>query len=359
MESTSKRPSEKPSLEEHAQVNGNSDGGETLQCHIKRENEFIKQLVNTIPPNVYFSSDSLSKIRDNKRERVEKKMEEAGVTKIGTGFSNKAKNKRMKLDPGQHGNVMQFIQDLTVNESTGIRKKDIKRASQMNVGKPASIDELKARLEAKIALLRGGKVRDNSNKVEVRKTKRRLYKLRLKQKKKLLPRGDVQPATKEKKIINPTAKPVFNKEGKMVFSKFDFTESGPEAQKKGKYSGKDYKNLLKKIEKDEAKIKKLQEADVVKAEHVKDKKKWKAALERAEGIKVKDDPNLIKKAAKRQEKRKKKSKKEWNSRNEAVKQKQDTRQKKRKENIEAKKKEKMKKKIKLATKKGRLIPGFS
>lgn len=171
---------------------------------------------------------------------------------------------------------------------------------------------------------------------------------------------DAPLVTENEKVAEmPTTQAVFNTDGKMVFSRFDFSESGIPQQRTGEYSGKDYKKLLKKSTKDQEKIRKLEQIDQAKADNVKNKKKWKAALERAQGIKVKDDPVLLKKGMKRTQQRHKKSKKKWDERVEFIKQKQEKKQKKRMENIQARKKEKTAKKIKRSLKKGRLIPGFS
>lgn len=79
---------------------------------------------------------------------------------------------------------------------------------------------------------------------------------------------------------------------------------------------------------------------------------WKAALARAHGEKVLDDPRLLKKSIKKDVKLKEKKTKAWNERMEKVKEKQNQRQQKRKDNLQRridvkreKKKERREKKL--------------
>jgi hypothetical protein len=48
--------------------------------------------------------------------------------------------------------------------------------------------------------------------------------------------------------------PVKDKTGKMVFSKFDFVDSGDKDLSQSNLKGKDYKRLLEKVEKKKEKI---------------------------------------------------------------------------------------------------------
>ncbi|KAJ3652747.1 hypothetical protein Zmor_018685 [Zophobas morio] len=156
-------------------------------------------------------------------------------------------------------------------------------------------------------------------------------------------------------LVKP-AKPVFNSEGKMVFSKFDFSNLGTKKEKKQE---KDPKKILKQLEDQKEKLEELQESgDVGKVVEIKEKTAWKNALAKAEGKKVKDDPALLKKSVHKQEQKKRASKKKWEKRQENVEKGKKERQDKRTANIEKRKKEKKNKKLKKAVKKGKIIPGF-
>ncbi|KOC65996.1 Surfeit locus protein 6 like protein [Habropoda laboriosa] len=153
----------------------------------------------------------------------------------------------------------------------------------------------------------------------------------------------------------PRPKPVFNSEGKMVFSKFDFSEIGT----KKKPPKKDPKRMLLEIKQRKEKLREMEESgEREKAQEFKEKNAWKSVLAKAGGDKVKDDPDLLKRTLKRKEQQKKKSAKKWETRLGNVQKGILERQKKRQDNIMAKKKEKKLTKLKRAAKKGRVIPGF-
>lgn len=155
----------------------------------------------------------------------------------------------------------------------------------------------------------------------------------------------------------PRPKPIFNSEGKMVFSKFDFSEIG--TKKKPPKNEKDPKKILQQLQQKKEKLKKLEQSgEKDKAEEIKEKEAWKSVLAKASGEKVKDDPELLKRTVKRQEQQKKRSAKKWESRIESVQKSKQERQEKRQDNIMKRKKDKKMNKLKKAAKKGRVIPGF-
>jgi len=90
---------------------------------------------------------------------------------------------------------------------------------------------------------------------------------------------------------------------------------------------------------------------------VAEKHAWEASLKRARGEKVLDDPKLLRKSVKREEKKKQKSKEKWSERTKTVQDQQNAKKKKRKENIKAKADEKIEKNIDRREKK-RNRPGF-
>ena len=208
-----------------------------------------------------------------------------------------------------------------------------------------------------------------SEKIQKRRLKRQESKMKLKERRKALKQGkqnltqNSNPSingsqkTPNKKLVTPS-KPIFNKEGQMVYSKFDFTDSNKKEKHKNEFRGKDYKRLLEKIEKRNEKINKVKTKDESAGRMLQDKFKWKAALDKAEGEKVKDNPELLKKSLKRKEKMKDKRKKKWRDRENTVKKQQEAKQEKRSKNIQARKQTKKDNKLKKAKKKGRIIPGF-
>jgi len=153
--------------------------------------------------------------------------------------------------------------------------------------------------------------------------------------------------------LTPENKPHIEKEGKIVFSKFDFSEKKEEGQSKKP----DYHQLLKQIEENKAKVADLKE----KGEHhavVKDAA-WDKALNLSEGKKVLDDPELIKKSIKKKKDKYKKSKEKWEKRVADQQNTKDKQQQKRQSNLKAKKDDRKARNLKKLRKHGRLVPGFS
>uniref|UniRef100_A0A8D8WJU8 Surfeit locus protein 6 homolog n=1 Tax=Cacopsylla melanoneura TaxID=428564 RepID=A0A8D8WJU8_9HEMI len=146
------------------------------------------------------------------------------------------------------------------------------------------------------------------------------------------------------------------KVGSIVFNKIDIvdeTENDRPSKQRPKVA-------LDKLEKTQRLISKLKEkGNVDKAAAIQKKVLWSNVMDKAEGVKVKDDKERIKKSIKRVEERKKKSEKKWKERIEHTQSKIEAKQKKRKDNLKSRKTDNIKKKIKKSIKKGRTIPGVN
>ncbi|XP_067165235.1 surfeit locus protein 6 isoform X1 [Apteryx mantelli] len=121
-------------------------------------------------------------------------------------------------------------------------------------------------------------------------------------------------------------------------------------------TGKNYKQLLSRLETRKNKLEELKDKDQKKAQELENKMKWTNVLYKAEGIKIRDDEERLKEALKRKEKRKAQRQKQWEKRTEKVVEKMQQRQEKRRKNIQKKKKDKMERKKNKARKKGRILP---
>jgi hypothetical protein len=161
--------------------------------------------------------------------------------------------------------------------------------------------------------------------------------------------------------------PILNSNGDIVFSKFDFSVDKSQANSKAFQSNKhnqknklskisDYKKLIEKLKE---KNEKLKDFDQETVKQIESKAKWKTTIDKARGLKVKDDVTLLSKSAKRLEKKKNKVKKVWSERQKSVENSKKIKSEKRQKNIDTRKKQKNEKKMKLLKKKGRIItPGF-
>ena len=166
-------------------------------------------------------------------------------------------------------------------------------------------------------------------------------------------------------------KPILNKQGQVVFSKFDFTADktikssagSASAASKSKTANanvkpKDYKKVLKQLEEERERKEQLRQVDPAKADELESKAKWRAAIDKASGVKVKDDVDMLRRAVKRQEKKKEKAKKGWAERVKQTEEKKNKVQEKRRANIDKRKEKNREQKMKRLKKKGRVLPGF-
>lgn len=291
---------------------------------------------------------------------------------MSKGF-NKEEARKMLLQEEQFISHVLSVMPLSTREldeknstSTKEREPTTKKAKTFTVpGKKtkraASFKELHAKLEE----LKGVKL-DYKQKL-LKKTLKNRLKKKTKKEERLLQRklarveqnkaGGSKIKTEDEEIPKVSKpKPVFNSEGKMVFSKFDFSEIG--VKKKLPKSQNDPKKMLQQLQQKKEKLKQLEDlGDKEQAEHIREKDAWKSALAKASGEKIKDDPELLKRTIKRNEQKKKHSSKKWNSRIESVQKSIQERQEKRRENIMKRKKEKKQNKLKKSAKKGRVISG--
>lgn len=145
---------------------------------------------------------------------------------------------------------------------------------------------------------------------------------------------------------------VYNAEGKLFFSKIQI--EGEKKKKKGHDTNPQLN--LQKLKAQKKKIQELAESgDKLKAKEEKVKVLWKAAFEKTEGVKVKDNADILKKTIKKRKVEKKKSKQEWGQRKLKVKEKQEAKSKKREDNISKRKTDNQKNKKKQAIKRDRIL----
>ncbi|XP_017084809.2 LOW QUALITY PROTEIN: surfeit locus protein 6 homolog [Drosophila eugracilis] len=160
-----------------------------------------------------------------------------------------------------------------------------------------------------------------------------------------------------KEQIQPVkVKPVYNQEAKIVYSKVDFAANpGTKAKK----SHQNPKEILKKLRDTKKHLTELREqGETDKAAEMQTDIAWRKAFDKVEGKKVKDDTKLLQKSIKKRRVEKKKSKTKWTERKQKVEYDKEKRQKKRQENLDKRSKDKKNRKLKTASKKGRIIPGF-
>ncbi|XP_063172243.1 surfeit locus protein 6 [Candoia aspera] len=121
-------------------------------------------------------------------------------------------------------------------------------------------------------------------------------------------------------------------------------------------TGKNYKQLLSRLESQKAKLEELKAQDEEKAKKLEVKMQWTNVLYKAEGVKIRDDEEKLKAALKRKEKRKAQRQRQWEKRTEQVAERMQQRQERRRKNLQQKKCAKIERKKAKARKKGRILP---
>ncbi|XP_031567448.1 ribosomal RNA-processing protein 14-C-like [Actinia tenebrosa] len=311
---------------------------EELQQRLASHSDYFNSLVRLVPAKFYLPDNEEEKsgkfYKNRKKNAPKQAVKEA---------TRKAKKRR--LDPNHAKSVV----DLQEEEASGKKSSDKSESEDesdnndegFSVEKVPSgkIGDLRARLHERIQLLQGKRKTSSFKKHQERPKKKAKSEIKI-EKKKFSEISHFKKDQNDNISSQSAGNKVVNDKGEVVFSKFDFMERNKKAKHGGK--ARDYKKLLAKAENRKKKFEELKGKDAGKAREVQERRAWKSALEKAEGMKVKDDPKLLKKTLKRQEKQKQKSRMQWKDRKEQqqkqMEEGQKMRQKHLKERAESKKK---------------------
>lgn len=283
-------------------------------------------------------------------------------------------SKKLVPKPGKMGAKKRKI-EMREQEESGPTSKKQKVAVNPTIS-TADLDELQAKYHRTLQDLR--KNRNKNWNPATRKREAKLAKKlqvlekrkdkRIKRKVKLPERTEVKQNKKDKnknmqqtqgspKPVKPK-KPIYNQNGQLVFSKFDFSNSSVMSEDSDMKS-KDLKQILSQALKEKEKMKHLEKkGENEAAVSIADQTAWSAALQKAEGKKVKSDVDMLKRSIKKRETRKKTSQKKWEQRKATIEKHKAEKQNLRKKNIAARKGAKVEKKMKKMKKKGHIVPGF-
>jgi hypothetical protein len=210
-------------------------------------------------------------------------------------------------------------------------------------GPVLSREELRARFQAKLEVLRQKRGADTV-KNQVKQAKKNAEKKKEGGKDKKQQQKQV-----EKKETPVQQKPaVVVEAGRQIFSKFDFGTESPLASqipgvgkpvkpKVKAFLPKNPKQALEKLQRKAEQLGELEKTDASRAEAIKKSDAWTKAIQKSQGITVKDDVKLLKKSIHKMEKVKAKKADSWTDRKRKVEEEQAARQTKRNENIQARK----------------------
>eukprot|EP00043_Microstomoeca_roanoka_P021027 m.254793 g.254793 ORF g.254793 m.254793 type:complete len:331 (-) comp18692_c0_seq1:286-1278(-) len=320
-----------------------------MKARLESHNEFFNNVIRLIPPKFYLAEadeENHAKISARFLRNVKNNAPKQEVKE------QSKKAKRARLDPTQHKTILDH-QDEQLRAEEEEDENPTKRpapatAPTTNLGP----QELRARLAARLQALRSKrKIPEESEESQDRMP---MQNKRSKLKEKRKQHALVKQTHQQFDTVN-RAKPQGNKvtlpTAPVAFSKFEFAN---ESQKKNK-ARPNAKQLLEKVEREKQEIEELRAEDATKAAEIEQKLGWDKALKRAEGQKVFDNPKLVKKTIKREERKKAKSKKAWDARNATVEKEQRERQEKRERNLKARRDARKDRKLKKIQKRR---PGF-
>ncbi|XP_057611821.1 surfeit locus protein 6 isoform X2 [Chionomys nivalis] len=158
-------------------------------------------------------------------------------------------------------------------------------------------------------------------------------------------------------------------ESGLIFNKVEVTEEEPASKPQRKkekrqkvkgnltpLTGRNYRQLLERLQARQGRLEELRDQDAGKAQELEAKMKWTNLLYKAEGVKIRDNEQLLREALKRKEKRKAQRQRRWEKRSEHVVEKMQQRQDKRRQNLRKKKAAKAERRLQKARKKGRILP---
>uniref|UniRef100_V9KZK4 Surfeit locus protein 6 n=1 Tax=Callorhinchus milii TaxID=7868 RepID=V9KZK4_CALMI len=298
--------------------------------------------------------------------------------KMGTEESHQLKKKKRKKQPLKEQRGFQAVRvDLSKPAQVGIKENQNFRVSKTELGSFSAVNLLRQRLHDKIEESRGqvnqrGLSSEELKKLRLRRKqererkKRKRKELRIKKEQETLPQEECVASDTQK---GETTKECRKVEEQIIFNKIEVSSQVvnnkilKKKEKKGKIkggvtplTGKNYKQLLSRLEARKSKIEELKSKDEDKAKEIETKMKWTNALYRAEGVKIKDNEEMLKIALKRKEKLKAQRQKNWEKRTEQVVEKMQHRQNKRQRNLKKKKLAKIERKKDKARKKGRVLP---
>lgn len=320
-----------------------------LKSLIQQHSLFFDKLIELVPARFYLPIDDKEKPWFQGLSKGEKTLAK------NESRENIKKARRDRLDPEKSNKttldlLKENLEKEKSNEKNADEEKEVKPMMSDLEGDNRSVtyEELRQRLHRKIEELRAGRNAGSSDKSKKKneKSKRKDNQ----QKKRKRESGSEEKKTTTSNSSNKVEKDIEEASKELAFS---HVKIGSEEN-----LGKKKKRKLSKL-KELEKAKKLDEAkkDPEKGEVIAKKHSWKAATNRAAGIKVHDNPKLLKQSLQKEKKRRQKNAEKWNERVETRVKMKSEKQQKRSENISERIHQKKMRRIEKREKK-LMRPGF-
>ncbi|XP_060191334.1 ribosomal RNA-processing protein 14-C-like [Lycium barbarum] len=302
---------------------------------------FFDKLIDLIPPRFYLPKDE-----PDTWYRGLPKAARASLKKQSKEHLKKARRNRLDPEKKEHSSTLGQLQQSLQNKQKTDDVEDHVESKPINLDEndnpnpnndsgssSVTYEELRQRLRRKIEMLRGNRgdgESSESNRARKRSERNEKDGFLAKSEGKKRKRGEEED----------------NGEVNIEFGKVKIGDDDDKKKKKKKVSKAKELERLKRLEE-------VKREDRTLA----DKEAWKAAEKKAMGVKVYDNPKLLKESMKKEKKRKEKSSQKWKERMETTEKLKNERQQKRSDNIAGKAKEKKMRKIAKREKK-LMRPGF-
>lgn len=341
-------------------VNRMSDSKLELSSNAHEADENISDKVKKslqIPDNIKTTSSKKAK---KQSLGMKETIEENQVKQLNIS-TTKAKKKQNKSSTNE-GSDEEVVINWSDFQPTDVQKDEGHSLPADDLDK-SHLSELRDKVRSKILTMeteRKGKKQEDK-KASSKKMKQKLKKLRKEKKKAAVATKKRMKQETESVPKDKDAEEIEEVSNSIKYSKFMFeVEAKGSKAKKTKnmiehQTGRNYKLLLDKAERKKEKYEDLKEKDPDMAVDWLSKEKWRKAVLKAEGAKIKDDVGLLKKSLKRREKQKQKSRKKMKDMEETVVADKKERQLKRYRNLQERKHQKKAKKVKRLQKKGKLL----
>ncbi|KAJ7957081.1 Surfeit locus protein 6 [Quillaja saponaria] len=297
--------------------------GLDLKSTIHQHCLFFDKLVELIPAKFYLPVDAEEKPWFQGLSKAKK----ASAKKETKENIKKARKNRLDPEKSSATTLDVLKERLEKDKLNKIDEEEIEMKPQVSGmegdNRSVTYEELRQRLRHKIEEFRAVRNSGNSNKAEKRNERSEKREIQLKKRKRDTGSGDNKTASGES--VDKAEKDAAEASKGLMFSHVKLVNDEKQGKKKRKLS------KVKELER----AKKLEEAknDPEKGDSIAQKLAWKTAMSRARGIKVHDDPKLLKKSLQKEKKRHEKNAEKWKGRVETREHKKAEKQKKRSENI--------------------------
>ncbi|KAK9281048.1 hypothetical protein L1049_003940 [Liquidambar formosana] len=326
-----------------------------LKSIIHQNSLFFDKLIELIPARFYLPTDDEEKPWFQGLSKAQK------ASAKQEARENIKKARRDRLDPEKASTTtLDLLKQSLENEKSNADKLDSEgddeevEINPMIAGMEAddnrsvTYEELRQRLRRRIEELRSGRNSGGSDQQKMRNLKTDKREIEQKKRKRNIG-SEEEKKPRDSNSLAKVEKDVSEASKELAFSYVKLGNAEERGKKKRKLS------RLEELER----AKKLQEAknDPEKGEIISKKHSWKAATSRAAGIKIHDDPKLLKQSIHKEKKRHHKNVGKWKERIETQENKKAEKQKKRSENISGRIEKKKMRRIAKREKK-LMRPGF-